>query len=157
MFLGELWEAVFGGGESSLIGFSKPLGIVGCSGVIGFRCRLRSGAVLLYMAGLSYRDITYVLRVVSCSHEAVRLWVKKLEQVTVNVTAKPRRTAAVDETKIKADGKWRYVWAAIDVDTSELLAIWVSWQRNIMHTEAFLKRILETCTNKPLFLVDKGP
>jgi len=40
---------------------------------------------------LSYRDITYVLRVVPCSHEAVRLWVKKLEQVTVNVEAKHRR------------------------------------------------------------------
>jgi transposase-like protein len=28
---------------------------------------------------------------------------------------------AVDETKIKADGEWCYVWAAIDVDTRELL------------------------------------
>ncbi len=36
------------------------------------------------MAGLSYRDITYVLLVVPCS---LRLWVKKLEQVTVNVEA----------------------------------------------------------------------
>jgi len=35
---------------------------------------------------------------------------------------------AVDEAKIKADGEWRYVWAAIDVDTHGLLAIWFSWQ-----------------------------
>ncbi|MBS7635259.1 DDE-type integrase/transposase/recombinase, partial [Candidatus Bathyarchaeota archaeon] len=47
---------------------------------------------------------------------------------------------AVDETKIKANGEWRYVWAAIDVDTRELLAIWVSWQRNIHHAEAFMRR-----------------
>jgi transposase-like protein len=45
---------------------------------------------------------------------------------------------AVDETKIKADGEWCYVWAAIDVDTRELLAVWVSWQRNILNAEAFL-------------------
>ncbi|MEM3549790.1 MAG: hypothetical protein QXN87_05185 [Candidatus Bathyarchaeia archaeon] len=35
--------------------------------------KLKFRAVLLYMAGLSYREITYVLRVVPCSHEAVRL------------------------------------------------------------------------------------
>jgi putative transposase len=79
------------------------------------------------MAGLSYRDLTYVLRVVPCSHEAVRLWVKKLEQMAVNVIVKSRRMAAVDETKIKADGEWCYVWAAIDVERAcKLLAVWVS-------------------------------
>jgi len=122
-----------------------------------FSLQSKVRAVLLYMAGLSYRDVTYVLRVVPCSHEAVRLWVKKLEQVNVNVDAKPRRKVAVDETKVKADGEWCYVWAAIDVDTRELLAVWVSWQRSILHAEAFLRRTLEACTNKPLFLVDKGP
>jgi transposase-like protein len=59
--------------------------------------------------------------------------------------------------KIKADGEWCYVWAAIDVDTRELLAIWVSWQRNILHAEASLRRVLEACRNKPLIIVDKGP
>ena len=53
------------------------------------------------MAGLSYRDITHVLRVVPCSHEAVRLWVKKLEQVIVIVEAKHRRMVAVDETRLR--------------------------------------------------------
>jgi len=32
-------------------------------------CRVK--AILFYMAGLGYRDIGYVLRVVSCSHEAL--------------------------------------------------------------------------------------
>ncbi len=109
------------------------------------------------MAGLSYRDITYALRVVPCSNEAVRLWVKKLEQVAVKVEAKPKRMIAVEEAKIKADGEWCYVWAAIDVDARELLAVWVSWQRSILHAEAFLKRMLQTCTNKPVIIVDKGP
>ncbi|MBS7634489.1 IS6 family transposase [Candidatus Bathyarchaeota archaeon] len=105
-----------------------------------FSLQARVRAILLYMTGLSYREITYVLRVVPCSHEAVRLWVKRLGQVTVNVEAKPRRMVAVDETKIKANGEWCYVWAAIDVDTRELLAVWVSWQRNIHHAEAFMRR-----------------
>jgi transposase-like protein len=51
----------------------------------------------------------------------MRLRVRKLEQIAINVEAKPRRMVAVDETKIKADKEWCYVWAAIDVDTRELL------------------------------------
>lgn len=43
------------------------------------------------------------------------------------------------------------------MDTRELLAIWVSWRRNVLHAEAFLRRVLETCVNKPIILVDKGP
>ena len=50
-----------------------------------FSLQVKVRAVLLYMAGLSYRDITYVLRVVPCSHEAVRLWVKRLEQVQLTL------------------------------------------------------------------------
>lgn len=65
--------------------------------------------VLHCMASLSYRDITCVLRVVPCSHEAVRLCVKKLERVRVNIKAKPRRIVAFEETKIKAGGKWCYM------------------------------------------------
>jgi len=38
-----------------------------------FSLQVKVRAVLLYMAGLSYGDITYVLRVVPCSHESVRL------------------------------------------------------------------------------------
>jgi len=64
---------------------------------------------------------------------------------------------AVDETKVKADGEWCYVWAAIDVETRELLAIWVSWQRNIMHAEAFLRKALLNVHKQAIFLVDKGP
>jgi transposase-like protein len=90
----------------------------------GFSLPLKVRAVLLYMAGLSYRDIAYVLRVVPCSHEAVRLWVKRLEQLTVKVEARPRRMAAVDEAKIKVNGERRYAWAAVDVDARELLATW---------------------------------
>jgi transposase-like protein len=96
------------------------------------------------MAGLSYRDTTYVLRFIPGRHEAVRLWVKKLEQVTVNVKVKSRRMVML-------------VWAAINVDTRELLAVWISWQRNIKHAESFLRKVFLTCTNKPVFLVDKGP
>jgi hypothetical protein len=48
----------------------------------------------------------------------MRLRVRKLEQITINVEAKPRLMVLL--TKIKADGG--LCLAAIDVDTRELLA-----------------------------------
>ena len=75
-----------------------------------FSLQVKVRAVRLYMAGLSYRDITYVLRVVPCSHETVRLWVKRLEQVAVNVKVKGGWWLL---TRLSG-GEWRYVWAAIE-------------------------------------------
>jgi len=63
-------------------------------------------AVLLYMAGLSYRDITYVLRVVPCSHEAVRLWVKKLEQ-------EPGAPSRAPAPGIPEGSAWRAAWGKV--------------------------------------------
>ena len=39
---------------------------------------------------------------------------------------KERRLIAIDKTKIKLEKKLIFVWAAIDVDTKECLAIWAS-------------------------------
>jgi len=50
-------------------------------------------------------------------HEAMRLWIRKLEQITINVEASLGLWWLL--TKIKADGGLRL--AAIDVDTRELL------------------------------------
>jgi transposase-like protein len=87
----------------------------------GFLLHVKIRAILLYMADMSHREITYVLRVVPSYHEAIRLWVKRLEQLITNIEARPRSMVAVDKTKV--DGEWYYVWAAVDVDTRELLVI----------------------------------
>ena len=49
------------------------------------------------------------------------------------------------------------MWAAIGVDTRELLAIKATWSRSSMDALLFLGRALEACTNKPAFVVDRGP
>jgi hypothetical protein len=61
------------------------------------------------LAGLSYSDITYVLRFAPCIHEFVELWVKLLEQVDANVEAEPKHMIPVDKNKIKADGEYCHV------------------------------------------------
>jgi len=40
-------------------------------------------------------------------HVAIKLWIERLELVTVDVEA--RRMIAVDGTEIKANGEWCYV------------------------------------------------
>ena len=55
----------------------------------------RVNACLLYFAGLSYRDIAYVLKYVKVSHEAVRKWVKRLSKLILRA----RGCAALDGAK----------------------------------------------------------
>jgi transposase-like protein len=50
-----------------------------------------------------------------------------------------------------------YVWSTIDVDSSEMLAIYASWSRNTLIAMRFLRMVLGRCVNKPLIIVDRGP
>jgi len=65
-----------------------------------------------------------------------------------------RGCVAVDEIKLKVNGKHVFVWAA--VDARELLAIY-AYQRSSLNSYMFLRKVLKACTNRPLILVDKGP
>ena len=114
-------------------------------------------ACLLYMSGLSYRAMTYQTRLIGASHVSVHNWVHALKGVVSRVPAKERKVVAMDETKLKINGRQVYVWAAIDVDTRELLAVYASYYRSNINTLVFLRKVLETCTNKPVILVDGGP
>lgn len=120
--------------------------------------RVKVLSSLLYHAGLSYRVTACVLRGRrGFSHEAVRLWHRRLRMVFPKPRPRCRRLLAVDETKLKLKGCQFYLWACIDVSLKEILALRVSWTRNTLHAERFLKEALKTCLNKPLVLVDRGP
>ena len=72
-------------------------------------------------------------------------------------STKYRRCIAIDETKIKIGNEWWYVWAAIDVDTWEILGIMVTKWRTSIDAIKFVNRILIYCNNKPLIKVDRAP
>jgi transposase-like protein len=116
-------------------------------------------ACLLYLSGLSYRAMTYQTRLIGASHVSVHNWVHALKGVISRPPRRQRKVVAIDETKLKIHGKQVYVWAAIDTDTKELLAVYASYQRSIINTIVFMKKVLETCTDgsKPVVLVDGGP
>jgi transposase-like protein len=77
------------------------------------------------------------------------LWFRRLKEALPKLERKYRKCVAVDETKLKLNGRQLFVWAAVDVKTKEVLACRISWQRNIMQAEAFLRRVLEVCSNNP--------
>jgi len=115
-------------------------------------------STVLYYSGLSYRAVARVSRgLAEFTHESVRLWFRKLKEAFPKPKRIRRKVIAIDETKLKLNGEQLYVWAEVDVKTKEVLACRVSWTRNIMVAEAFLRKVLEACTHKPLILVDRGP
>ena len=69
-----------------------------------------------------YRGMTYQTRLIGASHVSVFNWVHALRGIVSRVPRRERKIVAIDETKLKIQGRQVYVWAAIDADTKELLA-----------------------------------
>jgi len=62
--------------------------------------------------------------------------------IPLDVQRAPRRVIAIDESKIKIKGRWRYLWAAIDVDTWEVLAVRITKGRSGLDAKMFLREVL---------------
>jgi transposase-like protein len=102
--------------------------------------------------------MTYQTGMIDASHVSVGLQVGARDEGDhPSRPEEERKLVAIDETNLKINGRQVYVWAAIDVDTRELLAVYASYYRSNITTMVFVKRVLETCTNKPVVLVDGGP
>ncbi|ELY30079.1 transposase, partial [Haloferax volcanii DS2] len=80
---------------------------------------VRVFAVQLHATGCSLRETKEILRLlgVERSHQAVWQWVHRLADSSHNPPeAKPKRIA-VDETAVKINGEWSWLYAAIDIET----------------------------------------
>jgi len=119
--------------------------------------KTRSLGILLYHYGLSLRKCRNVLSSFEdISHESIRKWYHRVDTIfTAGKTY--RETIAVDETKLKINGKQYILWAAIDVQTYEVLGVWITKGRASIEAYSFLKYVLSKCENKPKILVDGGP
>jgi len=113
-------------------------------------------SVILFIAGLSLRDLSERFCLTSASRESVRIWVQRSSSL-FKPSKRARRLVAVDETVLKVNGQTCYLWAAIDVDTNEILAVYASRGRGIPNAIKFLKMVLRSCDGKPIVVVDRGP
>ena len=106
---------------------------------------------LLYFLGLSLRKASSI----DIWEDKSRVnYYHKLKKVLKQPRKKERKLIAIDETKIKLEKKLIFVWAAIDVDTKECLAVWASESRGSFEAYVFLKEVLKYCENKPEIVVD---
>jgi putative transposase len=64
---------------------------------------------------------------------------------------------AVDETTVKIEEQEIYVWAAIDVETFEVVHVEVSPGRSDLNAFLFLKTVLQRCRGESVVLAARGP
>jgi transposase-like protein len=113
-------------------------------------------SVILFISGLSLRDVSERFCLTFASRESVRIWAHRSSSL-FKPSRRVRRLVAVDETVLKVNGQICYLWAAIDVDTNEILAIYASRGRGLPNAIKFLKMVLRSCDGKPIVVVDRGP
>jgi transposase-like protein len=113
-------------------------------------------SVILFIAGLSLRDVSERFCLTFASRESVRIWAHRSSSL-FRPSKRVRRLVAVDETVLKINGRICYLWAAIDVDTNEILALYASRGRGLPNAIKFLKMVLRSCDGKPIVVVDRGP
>ena len=111
-------------------------------------------AVLAYHGGLSLRRTAGILRV-QRSHETVRRWYRRCRELFPGPAKKERRALALDETHVRIDATAYYLWAAIDLDTHEILAVHLTTTRSHFDTMMFLAKVVRSCANRPLVYVDR--
>jgi putative transposase len=119
---------------------------------------VRAFAVRLHAIGCSLRETAAILRCfgVDRSFQAIFQWVHRLsDSVPGPPSAKPTRVA-VDETAVKINGEWSWLYAAIDVDTKLLLDVELFSRRGTNPAAAFLHRLREKHDlSETVFLVDQ--
>ncbi len=82
--------------------------------------KVRALGILLYHYGLSLRKCRNIISGFEpVGHETIRKWYHKAD-TTFTVGEAYRKFIAVDETKVKINGKLYILWSAIDIQTSEI-------------------------------------
>jgi transposase-like protein len=64
------------------------------------------------------------------------------------VQKRERRVVAMDETKLKLQGREVFIWAAIDIDTKELLSLYASYQRSSINQSHDIRKESSACVHE---------
>jgi len=121
--------------------------------------RLRALGIALLYLGLSCRKTAEVLHLSDADdacHEAVRQWHHRAKVLLRAPPRRCRKAIAIDETKVKVEKRWYFLWAAVDIDNRELLCVALTPTRDGHDASRFIRRMLRACTNTPTVLVDGG-
>src|SRR5438477_7676475 len=113
--------------------------------------------------GLSYRDVEELLaeRGVEVDHVTVFRWVQRFTPLLADAARFARHALGdrwfVDETYVKVNGVWRYVYRAID-QYGQVIDVLVSARRDAATARRFIQRALTTLKVTPSEVVtDAAP
>jgi transposase-like protein len=121
--------------KSAFAGFRFPAEVI----VVAVRWYLRYG--------LSYRDVEELLaeRQIEVDHVTVYRWVQRLTPLLADAARFRRHTPGdrwfVDETYVKVNGTWRYVYRAVDLH-GQVIDVLVSARRDAAAARRFFTRAL---------------
>ena len=114
-------------------------------------------AVYLYLSGLSLRRVSRALSFfIVRSHQSIWRWVHRFGGLSRAFHVGGARTAIVDERSIDVKGLEAWVWMAIEPRSRKLLAIELSWTRNILVAYRFLKYLRDSYGVR-IVIVDGAP
>src|SRR6202171_2740717 len=106
-------------------------------------------AIWLYVRfTLSFRDVEDLLaeRGIAVSYETVRRWTNhfgpKIAADLRRRRPKPHTTWHLDEVFLKIDGRWVYLWRAVDAD-GEVLDVLVQARRNKRAALKLMRKLLK--------------
>jgi transposase-like protein len=132
--------------KSAFAGFGFPPEVI----VVAVRWYLRFD--------LSYRDVEELLveRGVEVDHVTVYRWVQRFTPLLADAARFARHSPGnrwyVDETYVKVNGVWRYVYRAID-QYGQVIDVLVSIRRDSAAARRFFPRALATLTVRPIEVV----
>ena len=136
------------------------------SAFAGFRfpAEVITVAVRWYLRyGLSYRDVEELLaeRGVEVDHVTVYRWVQRFTPLFADAARFARHAPGdrwfVDETYVKVDGVWRYVYRAVD-QHGQVIDVYVSVRRDGQAARRFFQRAMTTLKVRPAEVVtDAAP
>jgi putative transposase len=111
---------------------------------------------------LSLRDLAemFLLRGFQFTHEAVREWESRFAPlITEHIRDKRKGTSGrawyVDETYLKINGQWHYLYRCIDRD-GNLVDVMLSKHRDMNAAQNFFKQALEIAGKSPLKVTTDG-
>jgi len=102
-------------------------------------------ATYLYLSGLSFRRVSRALSIfIVRSHQSIWRWVHRFGALSRGFYIGRAKTAIVDERSININGLEAWVWMAVEPRSRKLLAIELSWTRNILIAYRFLRNLRDS-------------
>ena len=110
-------------------------------------------ALYFYFSGLSLRKSAD--RLSSCfikrNHVSIWNWIQKYKPQKIKSKRKKVSEYIVDETMLKVGSEYIWLWIAIEPENKQILALYVSKERNMFVAEHFLSQMLCITTEYILF------